>query len=586
MEKTSAVPDELKQRLTAEQLHSHFQQLPAVIIAPALGALFTAWVLWDAVNTNYLAIGLAGVLLISTLRIFLYQWYFSQDNQRTRQKLWRRIAIGTALVSGSLWGSAAIFLYPPLLPEYEVYMLVLLALVPVAPVAALAVYMPSFYAYYIPCLAPFIITLGLQDSRAERMTALLLLMMMGATLTFANKYADMLAEAIRLRLQLADKKEALEQAAVVKTRFLAAASHDLRQPVHAMGLFLESLRNLVSGIDAGKLLQRIDEVTLNLRRMLDAMLDISRLDAQVVEVKRTDFSLGEMFDRLRDEYAPLAEQKGLRFHCAGPRAVVNSDPALLERILRNLLSNAIKYTCKGGILLGCRRHHGLVRVQVYDTGPGIPAHQLDEIFLEFTQLQNAERNLKKGLGLGLSITKRLGHLLQHKITVRSCPGKGSTFSVELPLAKDTPSVFEQKNTEIQAGELHLDDSLVVVIDDDEAVRAAMLSLLQQWGANVVVDASAEDVLKHIRKSDQTPDLLIIDYRLSHGKTALDAIAVLEQEIEKDTPTIIVTGDTAPERIREAHNAGYLLLHKPVDPERLKVCINALLETPTSVDGIH
>lgn len=298
MKKTPVIPDalsdELRQRLHIEQLHTHYQQLPAMIIAPALGALFTAWVLWDAVNTTYLKIGLAGVLGISVVRIFLYRKYFSRNRQRESQQLWRYLAISLALISGCIWGSTAIFLYPPLQAEYEVYMLVLLALVPVAPMAALAVYMPAFYVYYLPCVAPFVITLGLQEGRAERMTALLLLMMSGAIITFANKYAAMLTEAIRLRLQLADQTKQLEQAAIVKTRFLAAASHDLRQPVHAMGLFIASLQSQSAELRESKLFTQIEQSILVLRRMLDAMLDISRLDAGIVEIHQQDFKLSKL----------------------------------------------------------------------------------------------------------------------------------------------------------------------------------------------------------------------------------------------------------------------------------------------------
>ncbi len=576
MENTSTVSDELRQRLRAEQLHTHYQQLPAMIIAPALGALFTAWVLWDAVNTTYLKIGLAGVLGISILRIFLYRGYFSHNQPGESQQVWHYLAISLALVSGCIWGSTAIFLYPPLQPEYEVYMLVLLALVPVAPMAALAVYMPAFYAYYLPCIAPFIIMLSLQEDRAEKMTALLLLMMTGAIITFANKYAAMLAEAIRLRLQLADKKEQMEEAAIVKTRFLAAASHDLRQPVHAMGLFLESLQNRYREIRDSRLFTQIEQSILILRRMLDAMLDISRLDAGVVEVRRRDFRLAELLASLRDEYAPLAAQRGLQFRYAATHQVVNSDPVLLERILRNLLANAVKYTHQGGILLGCRRRGKDIQVQICDSGSGIPASQLDEIFFEFTRLHNNENHPQQGLGLGLSIIKRLSNLLEHDISVHSREGRGSIFSITIPRSQNTPESIYKKDTRnpLPAPKLH--QWQVLVVDDDEAVRLGMTTLLKQWHAEVMAAAGIDDLLQKISKLCHAPNLLIVDYRLAHGITAQDIIRVLKTEFKQQIPVIIITGDTAPARIREAHDADHLLLHKPVAPEKLKACISSLL----------
>ncbi len=576
MENTLAVSDKLRQRLRAEQLHTHYQQLPAMIIAPALGALFTAWVLWNAVNTTYLKIGLAGILGISILRIFLYRKYFSRNRSEESQQVWHYLAISLALVSGCIWGSTAIFLYPPLQPEYEVYMLVLLALVPVAPMAALAVYMPAFYAYYLPCIAPFIITLGMQEGRAEKMTALLLLMMTGAIITFANKYAAMLAEAIRLRLRLADKKEQLEQAAIVKTRFLAAASHDLRQPVHAMGLFLESLQNHYSELRDSRLFAQIEQSILILRRMLDAMLDISRLDAGVVEVRRRDFKLAELLDSLRDEYAPLAAQRGLQFRYITTRQIVNSDPVLLERILRNLLNNAIKYTRRGGILLGCRRRGNHIQIQICDSGSGIPTSQLDEIFYEFTRLYNNENHPQQGLGLGLSIIKRLSHLLEHEITVHSREGRGSIFSITIPCSQNTPQSIHTNDSRNPMPAPKLHQWQVLIVDDDEAVRLGMATLLEQWHARVIAAAGIDDLLQKISTLSRTPNLLIVDYRLAHGKTAQDVIDMLKTEFKQQIPVIIITGDTAPARIREAHDANHLLLHKPVAPEKLKACISSLL----------
>jgi len=582
MGESAAVSDGVLRRLADEQLRTHYRQLPAVIVAPALGAIFTAWVLWPAVDTGYLTIGLVGVLSISVLRVFLYKWFLAVEASVALHPRWRLFAIGTALVSGIIWGSAAIFLYPPLLPEYEIYMLVLLALVPVAPVAALAVYMPAFYAYYIPCILPFIVTLGMQDNRAERMTAVLLLMMMGATLTFASKYSAMLAEAIRLRLRLADKKEELERSIAVKSRFLAAASHDLRQPVHAMGLFLESLGAKVRDADAQQVLRRIMASVTTLRRMLDAMLDVSRLDAEMVEVRRRSFRLNGLLRKLHHEYVPVARQKGLRLDYVPSRVVVDSDPVLLERILRNLLSNAIRYTRRGGIVMGCRRNGGRVRVLVCDTGIGIPASRLDEIFHEFSQLHNPERNPGQGLGLGLSIVRRLADLLGHDVQVSSREGKGSVFSIELPPGTGRPQEVDVTEEERPAIHWERERLLILVIDDDEPVRLGMARVLEDWKFDAVVAESAAHAIREMRERGRSPDLVIVDYRLSQGVTAPDVIRMLKPEFGEQVPFIIITGDTAPERIREAHRAGHMLLHKPVDPGRLKACVSALLDPANRV----
>ena len=566
---------ELRERLTAEQVRIHFTQLPAIIIAPSLGGLFSAWVLWGAVENRFLVIGMSAILLVSALRVLLYRWYFSSPASAQCDRKWKAFAILGASVSGTIWGSAAIFLYPPLLPEYSLYLVVLLALVPVAPVAALAVYMPTFYAYYLPCISPFIITLAMENDRPAQMTALLLVMMSGATINFAREYAKTLTETLQLRLQLSDKKEALEHGARVKTHFLAAASHDLRQPVHAMGLFLESLHQRLTDKENLKLLHYIKSAFQGLRGMLDEMLDISRLDAEVVKVHTRTFAARDLLDKLAQEYAPLATQKGLRFRCVIRDTLVFSDPSQLERILRNLLDNALKYTRQGGILLACRQRGEHALLQVYDTGRGIPQQRLDEVFLEFTQIGNPERDASQGLGLGLAIVERLVGLLGHEISVRSRVGHGSVFSLRLETGQAPAATLPANEI---ATALRPRAYSLLIIDDNAAIRTGMATLLEQWGCTVIAVDSAEAAFVRLRKLSTLPEVMIVDYRLGGGKTALEAIAWLHENLGSPVPAIIVTGDTAPARIREAHDSGFLLLHKPVEPERLKVCINSLAES--------
>ena len=576
MTQNTAATDIAKQRIITEQLHAHFRQLPAVAIAPALGALFTSWVLWDAVNTDYLLIGLGSVLLVSLIRLILYFLYTSQRLVLDDTPKWRHITVLIALLSGCIWGCMVIFLYPPRDPDYQVYMLVLLSLVPVAPVAAVAVYLPAFYAYYLPCVIPFVVYLAMQDNRGERLTAILLLMLMGATITFAKKYSDMLAEAIRLRLQLSDQKDSLLEAAKLKTRFMATASHDIRQPVHALGLFLESLRRKVSEGSGMKILQNMEESIMSLRRMLNAMLDISRLDAHMVEVNRVDFRLHDILLKLYDEYFPLALQKGLRFDYVPVSVVVDSDPALLERILRNLLSNAIKYTRQGRIILGCRRKRDTIAIMVCDSGRGIPATQIDDIFHEFTRFGDATYSADKSLGLGLSIVERLCRILDHSIRVVSKPGKGSAFSIEVPRSKKLPLTVQEDRPAGQDRAPDFSGLTIALIDDDAAIINGMQNLLQQWGARTVAGQTADEICMLVGQSKQPPDILIIDYHLAGGATADTAIREFGRAFGPSLPVLIITGDTSAERIIAAYQAGYILLHKPVAPERLRLGIEELI----------
>lgn len=573
----NSIEHDYNQRISNEYLLMHYRQLPAIIVAPALGAVFTAWVLWDAVNTQYLEIGLTVIFCISVFRVIVYKKYFSSANSKKDQRLWSRIAIFTALVSGCIWGSSAIFLYPPLDSHYQVYMLVLLALVPIAPVASLAIYMPSFYAYYIPCVTPFIYVLWNGQHRSEQTTAVLLLMMMGATITFANKYSNILYDAIRMRLKNEDKKQSLEQVAVNKTQFLATASHDLRQPVHALGLFVESLLQKTADFKNNDLIKNIADSTRNLRIMLDGMLDISRLDANLVVINRQKFRPANLITSLAREYSQQAKQKGLKFRCFSTDIAINSDPVLLERILRNFLSNAIKFTKEGKVLFGVRRHVDSIDILVYDTGPGIPVDQLDDIFIEYIQLDNRERGSKKGLGLGLSIIKRLADLLDHKIIARSGPDKGSVFGVNVPIAFGNVTELTDLTKVYSITSSFLKDYLVVVIDDDQSIRDAMAQLIRIWGGQSIVSENVENAVYQFIYLKKEPDLLILDYHLGNDKNAINAIQNINDVVNKRLPAIIITGDTSATLVREAHESGYLLLHKPVEPERLIACINSQLD---------
>ena len=566
-ELTGARPAEPDRRacVVAEQVREHYAQIPVMVIAPTAGMVFTAWVLWGAVPNRYLVLGVAAVSTLSVLRLLLYRRYDSPRGAATPQAVWARLAVVAALLSGCLWGSAAPLLYPPIHSEYDVYLLVLLTLVPIVPVAALAVYMPAFYAYYFPCMAPFIVTLALQPTRAERLTALLLVMMMGAMLTFARRYSTSMAESIRLRLELADKSAALEASVHQKTQLIAAASHDLRQPVHAMGFFLETLHHQRGGAEDRRLLGYLSAGVRSLRGMLTNMLDISRLEADVVSPRLAVVPVHELLHRLADEYAVLALEGGLVLRCRSAPAWVLTDPVLLERILRNLLSNALKFTRRGGLVLACRPHGDRVRLQVVDTGIGIAAADIPRIFDVFAQVPGADAGAGGGLGLGLAIVQRLARLLGLPLSVRSRPGRGTAFTLALPRVP----AARVAHAGPEAPKRDMPPGLVLVLDDDEAVATAVAGMLALWGHRVLVCASEEQALHHLAGSPRGPDLLLADLRLGGGRSGLHAVRRIRQQLGRAVPVVLVTGDTAPARIREAFDAGHLLLHKPVDPQRLR-----------------
>jgi PAS domain S-box-containing protein len=369
--------------------------------------------------------------------------------------------------------------------------------------------------------------------------------------------------------QLFDAKEAAEDANSAKTRFLAAASHDLRQPMQALSLFIAVLAGRTMEPAQSTLVARIQDSVAALEGLLNSLLDVSKLEAGLVESHPNDFCVAAMLDRLAAEFEPTCLAKGLTLRVVRSRAIVHSDPALLERVLRNLLNNAARYTKSGRILLGCRRHGGKLRFEVRDTGIGIPPGELKNIFREFHQLGNPERDRRQGLGLGLAIVERLCGLLGHRVTVASEEGRGSAFAVETALAVGrAPPPARQLRLGLSCA-----GAAIVVIDDEPDVLDSTRLLLESWGHTVLSGASADEVVSRLAELGREPDLILADYRLRNGDTGGQAVARVESRLEGRVPAIILTGDTAPERLQQAKALGYGLLHKPVQPDALRATID-------------
>jgi CheY-like chemotaxis protein len=377
-----------------------------------------------------------------------------------------------------------------------------------------------------------------------------------------------------LERKVEERTHQLELANLAKSRFLAAASHDLRQPVQALGLFVEQLHGHMKSAEGGRLVKRIDAAVAAMNELFNALLDISRLDAGVLNTAIAEFPVAQVLDRIESTFAAAAREKELSFRLAPSSAWVRSDPILLERILLNLVSNAIRYTAVGGVVVGCRRRGETVRVEVWDSGPGIPEDQRRNIFGEFYRL--AGRNVHGGLGLGLAIVDRLCGLLGHPVELASTVGKGSRFSITVPLAVAQAAIAETHDTLPAVADVS-GGKLVVVIDDDPLVLDGMCGLLRNWGYRVVAAPSPDAVLAGLGDHD-LPDLIISDYRLADGHSGIKAIDDLRASFAAPIPAFLISGDTAPERLREAQESGHHLLHKPVGPMKLRAMVSQLLKT--------
>ncbi len=378
-------------------------------------------------------------------------------------------------------------------------------------------------------------------------------------------------------LELRNKKEEAEKANFDKTRFLAAASHDLRQPMHALGLFVGELYNKLDTPEQRQIVGKVEESVEAMSSLLDSLLDISKLDAGVVIPQIHEIDIDAMLKRLVQDFESVAQRKSttLSVHYAG--VSVLSDAVLLERILINLLGNAVRYTPPNGtVLLACRKRGEHLRIEVRDNGIGIPQQEQKNIFREFVQLANNARDRSKGLGLGLAIVDRLAKLLHHPISVRSEPGRGSSFAIQVPRVFGLEELLAEPIAPV--AELPRHDKLeglhTLVVDDDLLVRTSTGGILSSWGCQVSLAESRQEVREKYAQSHF--DLVICDYRLPDG-SGLELFDRINELCDAPPPFILVSGDTAPEVLQAANERGLHLLHKPVRPAKLRSLILFLLK---------
>ncbi len=381
---------------------------------------------------------------------------------------------------------------------------------------------------------------------------------------------------------LEEAKAAAEAANLAKSRFLAAASHDLRQPLQTLALLQGLLVKTVTGDRAAGLVKRLDETLGSMSGMLDTLLDLNQIEAGVVQPELKNFRIGGLLDRLRDEFACHAQAKGLDLRSVPCSALIRTDPRLLEQMLRNLLTNALKYTERGRVLLGCRRHGSTLAIEIWDTGIGIPDDELQAVFNEYHQIGNEARERARGLGLGLSIVQRLGGLLGHRITVRSRPGKGSVFIIEVAMVAEAP-VPDQRPLPLptnQLGGVVLSSGggrtgRILLVEDDPDVRDLLRQLLQDEGCQVEVAPDGQRAVDKVASGAFRPDLVVADNNLPAGMTGVQAAAKLRESLP-GVPVIILTGDTSAATLQNVTGHGFVQLNKPVAPQELIRTIEDLL----------
>ncbi|MEX5560803.1 NahK/ErcS family hybrid sensor histidine kinase/response regulator [Pseudomonas rhodesiae] len=378
----------------------------------------------------------------------------------------------------------------------------------------------------------------------------------------------------RMETRLREAKLEAEQANLSKTKFLAAVSHDLLQPLNAARLFTSALLERPSE----KLVRNVSNSLEDVENLLGTLVDISKLDAGVIKADIAPFALSELLDNLAVEYTQLARSEGLELRFIGCSALVRSDIQLLARILRNLLSNAIRYTYSGRVVLGCRRQHQRLSIQVWDSGMGIAEERLEEIFQEFKRGDVQRRDQDRGLGLGLAIVEKIAGILGHRISVKSVPGKGSMFAVEVPLSATAPKNLPAPSMSEPMLE-RLQGARVWVLDNDAAICAGMRTLLEGWGCEVITALSEQDLAGQVDNYHAEADLLIADYHLDNDQNGVDAVAHINARRSRPIPALMITANYSNELKLQIRELGHTLMHKPVRPMKLKAAISHLLGRP-------
>jgi len=573
----------------------YFQPIYIILSGHAIAVFITVFFLWNTVPLKWL-LPWASIITGQTLIwvYFVAKFRTTEHLAKNTQKAIRIFPIAGA-VTGILWGST--LYWPNVINDIPslVFLSIMILGVTAAGLAVFAPYLRSFSTFASLALIPFAIGFFIEGGRLNLTLGTMFLLYFIVLLISGINMRRAVGQAIELRLQnvgliddLKDQfvqaeqsREDAEQANVSKSKFLAAASHDLRQPLHALGLFVDALESRIHYKEVKDIVDNIRISTDALSDLLNSLLDISKLDAGVLTPKPTDFLLRPLLQRIQTDFSDVAKSKSLKLRIVDCGLVIHTDPSMLERVLRNLVSNAICYTQNGSVLLGCRRQDNRINIEIHDTGIGISDHNINNIFEEFYQVENPERDRSKGLGLGLAIVKRLSDLLTCPLSVRSSTNKGSVFSISVPfVAKSTTK------TTLSPPLNYVEDlkgTRVLIIDDEALIRTGMCQVLEEWDCKVMQAESIDQALKQLDEKCEV-DIILTDYRLRENQTGLDAIESIHAACNKNIPAIILTGDTAPERLREAKDSGYKLLHKPVSSAKLRSLMSFLLDQESETES--
>ncbi|WP_166264628.1 ATP-binding response regulator [Marinobacter caseinilyticus] len=582
---------EIEQRITFEALVPHFEKMREWAFFTTLVPITVVVVMWSQVDQWMLLGWLLLVLAGIGARFVLTTAYHRQAVHYQNARKWHVRLLMMSVYLGGLWAIAVFAFYVPDSPPHQIFIITLSVTLGVGSITSGTYWLPLYFVYGVPILTALLIRFALMGTLPFAALVLMMMFALLASFSFAKKLNMLVRSEMRLRLESADmthklevKSEELQDAVYAKSRILATASHDLRQPLHALSLFIDALKQSDSPAESARIFRRIDLSMESMRKLFDALFDMSRLDANVVQPELSHFDIAQCLAELRDEFAAKAEKKQLRLIVHARSDAVWSDQALLERILRNLIENALRYTRSGGVLLTARRRKATILIQVWDTGIGIPQESQNKAFAEFQQLERPSDEQDQGLGFGLAIVRRLCNLLDYPLELHSKVGKGSIFSVEVPVGEIASSQVQHDGSNKPSW--HASGQCIVVIDDDMNVLNAMETLLASWQFDVIAAPSLTEIQDQLRTSDRRPDLILSDLSLNGADNGIEAINSLRNQYgDPGIPGILITGSTGTEQLKLAEESGLKLVQKPVRPASLRSIIQHHLSATTPLSDV-
>lgn len=575
-------------RVTHDLVHMMLSRTPGVVVANIVASGMVAAALYGTAG-NAILVWYAAYCLLQGMRWWIWHAFERDPERMHNARRWAQRHAASLILVGAVYGLPTLLFFPADDVAIQLFCLAVIAVTATGAVATTTGYTPSLVTFSLPALAQAAVRCMIEDGVVFNVLTVVFITLPALLVYFSVTQTRAIREALQVRYEnaalvaeLREQKLAAERANLAKSRFFAAASHDLRQPLQALGLFTASLRDAERRPEDSRKFEQILSSVDALESLFDELLDVSRLDAGYVQPNIVHLDTARLFARLESAYGPVAAKNGLELRFRGNPPPLHCDPILLERVLGNLISNALRYTLKGGVLVGWRRRGNRLQLEVWDTGIGIPRSEFRQIFDEFYQLGNPERDRRHGLGLGLATVKRVAALLECPLSLNSELGRGSVFRIAVPLGDaaqvSAPAPVSFGNIDALAGKV------VAVIEDDGMVREGLVTLLEQWRCRPVAAGSAAELTTLLKGEALIPDVVLADYRLRDHQTGITAIEALRARYGAKLPALLVSGDTTEELFRAARERSLIFIAKPVSSARLRAALLHFLarRTPASV----